>query len=167
VATDEDRVHNEAKLRAYRKRLRVLEIRAIKQGDQVDPSVLTEIEDIRPEVARLEARIAGLDMLAIQAPPPEMRQELRDKYKDYEDLIIAMLGSLNRRMTDFEGQIVAIAGQRHAEQAWRMGITEDMQGLKVAQTKNDHDRKRGQRRNLALFLVVIVLLVPLVLRLLM
>jgi predicted ATPase len=56
---DEQRRHAEELLRISQRRLHKLEVQAARKGSDTPPHILTEIEDVRAEVARLEAELGA------------------------------------------------------------------------------------------------------------
>jgi len=50
--------HIQQMIEEYTRRLRVLEVQSVRAGNNARPEVLTEIEDIRAEIARLQALLA-------------------------------------------------------------------------------------------------------------
>ncbi len=66
---NEERQHLEGLLREHRRRLRPLELRNAQLGMSTPPEVINEIDDIRSEIAQIQARLYGqIDVSAPMQP---------------------------------------------------------------------------------------------------
>jgi hypothetical protein len=152
MATDEDRQHAAELLHEYRKRLRIQERRKAKQGDSADPSLDIDIAELRLNIATLEALIEPEPALEVQEV---VRAHVADDYM----FLFSQFVKFGSRLTHVEQRVEAVSQQQGRADVWRLGIADDVLTLKNGQTKNDVERKAGQRLNRALLIAVVVLLV--------
>lgn len=152
MATADDRQHAEHLLYEYRRRLRGLEVRKARHGDLVDPAVDSEIDDLRLNIATLEA-------LGTPEPAPEVQEAVRAHVADDYMFLFTQFVKFGSRLTHVEQRVETVAQQQSRADAWRLSIGEDVRGLKLGQDKNDHERKRGQRWNRVLLIAIIVLVI--------
>lgn len=95
---DEEAAHRAALKKTYIARLRLLELRAARQGESVDPAVITEIGDIK-------TNLAGLDLAEAPAPAPLVAEAIRSRFANEFDFWVAQLTELTRRQTATEGKV--------------------------------------------------------------
>ena len=152
MASDEDRQHAERLRREYAQRLRLLELRAARHGDSVEPAVLIEIEGLR-------AAIAALDLTTAPALGPEVREIVQKHFDSDLDFLIAQIAELTRRMLATDGHINSLMALHHAAQTWRIAIADDVQALKEDRAHDNHERQRGQRWNRILLIAIVILVV--------
>jgi hypothetical protein len=153
MATAEDRQHAQHLLYEYRRRLRGLELRTARQGMILtDPSVELEIEELRLNIATLEA-------LTEPEPTLEVQEVVRAHVEMDYMFLFTQFVKFGSRLTGVEQRVENVVQHQSRADVWRLGATEDMQGLKAAQSRNDAARQRGQRRYLVLFIVIVILVV--------
>lgn len=97
----EARAHRARLKRSYTRRLRVLELRAARQGDDTDPATDLEIEDLR-------AKIADLQLADAPAPDPEVKEAIRRRFESELDFLIVSFRSINERLTRGEERDVEV-----------------------------------------------------------
>ena len=100
---DEERKHLQELLETSRKRLRLREQQAVIYGISVPPEVKIELDDLRAEVAGLEARLSAAAALLLPEPVPD--------FVGREDEIKRLVQALGPRSTT-KGAAVAISGVR-------------------------------------------------------
>lgn len=151
MATDEDRQHAAHLLREYRSQLRLLELRKAKQGDRSHPSLDTEMEELR-------INIAALEPLTEREPAPEVKEAIRRYIVDDYMFMFTQFANFRTRLTNVEQQTGAIAKQHASAQEWRLTISEDVKALKGEQTEEKQARRRGQRFNRYLLVAVVIII---------
>lgn len=114
---DDERAHRERLRKEYTRRLRALELRIARQGGNVDPSVLSDTEDLR-------ANIAGLDMADAPSPAPEVKDAIRRRFADDLDFWIAQLRSITDRQTRSEERTAALEQSFNDDRRERTGRQE-------------------------------------------
>lgn len=141
----DDRVHRQRLRKEYKRRLYALELRQARQGDDTDPAVVTEIEDLR-------AKLADLQLAELTPPAPEVKEAVRRRFDDDLDFLIASFRSVNERQTRTEEEVTAIKAELREESKtsaqWREGHAQ-------AHADGEASRVWGQRRNFWLLLVVL------------
>lgn len=152
MATDEDRQHAAELLHEYRKRLRVRERQKARLGEGADPSVDIDIADLRLNIATLEA-------LVEPEPAPEVQEVVRSHIADDYLFLFTQFVRFGSRLTQVEQRVENVAQQQRHADVWRIGISEDVRGVKAAQVKDEEDRAYGQRLNRVLLITVIVLVI--------
>jgi tetratricopeptide (TPR) repeat protein len=105
---DDERKHLQELLEASRKRLRVREQQAEQYGISVPPEVKIELDDLRTEVAGLEARLSAAAALLLPEPVPDFvgREE------ELKQLVKALGGRPKARAAAGTGAAAAISGVR-------------------------------------------------------
>lgn len=159
MAGSEDRAHAERLLYEHRRRLKALELRKVRAGDSVDPSIDTQIEDERRDVAVLEA--------LLESPvSDDVRDTIRRNTEGDFDFTMLFLQGVkqNERITKIEEKVETVMQGQGAAQLWRLDIAERLES-------SDKARIHGQRRNfrisignIALILFVMLLVVIMFLR---
>lgn len=132
---DDDKAHRDRLRRENTRRLRVLELRKARQGDATDPAVLTEMEEIR-------ANLAFLDLADAPKPAPEVRASVGSE--SILDLVIAQVGKFGERLTGVEERIVKVETRQEDAAEWRFVEREE--------------RQYGQRRNFRISMANLILL---------
>lgn len=153
MASAEDRAHAERLLYEHRRRLNALELRKVRQGDSADPSIDTQIEDGRRNVAVLEA--------LLESPvSDDVRDTIRRNTEGDFDFTMLFLQGVrqNERITNIEQKVEKIEAKvetvvqaQGAGQLWRLDIAERL-------AQSDEARKHGQSRNFRLAIGNLVLL---------
>jgi hypothetical protein len=151
MASPEDREHAERLIKEHKKRLRLLEIRLARQGDSADPSVEREIGDIKAALSDLEGH-------APSAIVTEARQVVRNQYDNDIDFLVADGAARNRRQTKTEETVAATAVELHSVKDDVLEMKDDVQQLQQDHQTERKARARGQKRNLSISLVNIILL---------
>lgn len=146
---EEEQAHRDRLKRVYTKRLRLLELRAARQGDTVDPAILTEIEEIK-------TNIAGLETIEQPKVAPEVSATIRKHFESDLDFLISQFRRLNERITAFEDQVKTMVEQSYHAQEWRLHIADDVRQLQTDSSLERGLRKRGQRFNRALMIVILL-----------
>jgi hypothetical protein len=136
MATAEERQHNERLIHEYRRRLRPLELRAARQGDDTDPAVLNEIE-------QLKLNIATLEELNKPPPPKEVQEAIWKQAGDWA-MLFAQSVQMNTRLTRVEERVETIVATQTAAQLERLATREDIQTIKEQQAETERKRKRWQ-----------------------
>jgi CheY-like chemotaxis protein len=93
---DDERQQVREVLRAHQSRLRVLELQAAKFGDHAPPQVLTEIAEIRAQVARIKGELAAVVPAVERSTARQLRQHALAAYyaqewERAEELLIQLL----------------------------------------------------------------------------
>jgi hypothetical protein len=152
VATAEDRQHAQHLLYEYRRRLRLLEIRKARQAASVDPSVELDIDELRLNIATLEA-------LTEPEPTPEVQEVVRAHVEMDYMFLFTQFVKFGSRLTSVEQRVENVAQHQGRADMWRITATEDMRGLEATQARNDKDRQHGQRWNRILLITLVVLVI--------
>lgn len=152
MATDEDHRHTEQLRREYAQCLRLLELRAARHGDSVEPAVLIEIEELR-------ASIAALDLTTAPALVPEVREIVQKHFDSDLAFLVAQIAELTRRMLATDGHINSLMALHHAAQVWRIAIADDVQTLKEDRAHDNSERQHGQRWNRILLIAIVILVI--------
>ena len=139
MASSEDRRHAERLLKKKRARLHRLEEQEADFGINTEPVILNEIEDLRRDIATLQA--------LLEPPPSDDVQEIATRIKGGEPgdfmLLFTQYVLLNTRMTRQEEKMESVLQQQGAAQIWRMDVAERLEG-------HEQERIHGQRRNFRL-----------------
>lgn len=94
----EDRAHQEELLRAYRRRLQVLQLQAAQFGIYAPPHITIEIEELEAKIAEVER---GLGPAARSVPTaPEGKQLPQEQIRQLTDLLVALPSMSNRSARD-------------------------------------------------------------------
>jgi hypothetical protein len=136
MASIEDRQHAQRLIHEYRRRLRALEIRKARQGDSADPAIDLEIDELRLNIATLEALIEP-------EPAPEVQEAVKRHVEGDYTFMFAQFVKFGQRLSRVEERVDKVAQAQHAASAWRLRIGEKIDA-------NDAARVKGQRRNLLL-----------------
>jgi len=147
MATAEDRSHAERLLYEHRRRLKALELRKVRAGDSADPSIDTQIEDSRRDVAVLEALLEA-------SVSDDVRDTIRRNTEGDFDFTMLFLQGVkqNERITKIEEKVEVVVQAQNAAQLWRLDIAGRLE-------QSDAARVHGQRRNLAISLGTLALLI--------
>lgn len=130
MATPEDRAHAQRLKYDYERRLRVLESRKARQGDNVDPAVITEIEDLRLNVAMLEP-------LLEPEPAPEVAAVVRRHLADDYLFVFRQVVKVSERLTKVEQA-------QHAAQVERLSTHEAIADIQSQQAESERKRRMWQ-----------------------
>lgn len=132
----EEAQHRAALKRTYTKRLHLLELRAARQGDTVDPQVVTEIDDIK-------ANLASLDLADAPAAAPEVRAAVRNRFDSELEFLIAQFTSITRRQTTTEEKVGDLADQLGA-------LAQHISAIVTHQVEAAHERAENLRATVAI-----------------
>lgn len=155
MATQEDRAHAERLLYEHRRRLKGLELRKVRQGDQADPSIDTQIEDERRDVSVLEALLES-------SASDDVQEAVRRTASGDFDFTMLFLQNVkqNERITRVEEQVTTIAQQQHGTDLWRIDVKDRLDIVTGRLDLSEGARNRNVRlyRYVLLALAVGVLL---------
>ena len=150
MASAEDRAHAERLLYEHRRRLRALELRKVRAGDSIDPSVDTQIEDTRRNVSVLEALLEA-------SVSDDVRDTIRRNTEGDFDFTMLFLQGVkqNERITKVEEKIETVVQAQGAAQLWRLDVSDRL-------ARTEQARKHGQKRNFRISIGNLTLLLLLV-----
>lgn len=150
MASVDDRRHAERLLKKKRARLHRLEEQEADFGVNTEPVILNEIEDLRRDIATLQA--------LLEPPPSVDVQEVAARIKGGETGDFMMLFTqyvlLNTRMTRQEEKMESVLQQQGAAQIWRMDVAERLENNEAARVHGQLRNFRLAIGNLALLLLV-------------
>jgi hypothetical protein len=176
---EDERDHLQQRKTELARRRRLLQLRWDRQGDDVDPAVPIEIEGIDKTLGEIAATLTIYEMADVPIPSAEAIAQVRSKYGNFQDLLIAQLASLSTRFTQnelrtakLEEQVTDVAASLVQSDALSQerrdtvgeqitGLVDKVDQLVVKAETETADRKWGQRRNLWLIVVIIVMLIVL------
>jgi hypothetical protein len=151
MATPEDRQHAEKMLYEYQRRLRIRERQKARQGDNVDPAIENEVEDLRLNIAMLEPVLEP-------EPAPEVTEIIRRHLADDYLFVFRQVVKVGERLTKVDDRLTKVEQSQTAAQTWRLDVSD-----RLAET--EASRIHGQRRNFRISIGNLVLLILLVLAL--
>lgn len=145
MATTEDRQHAQRLIYQYRRRLYILEERKARQGDNADPAVDIELDELRLNIATLEA-------LVEPEPADEVKAVVQRHVESDWAMMFAQMVKFGQRLTKVEERVDTVVQSQASAQLWRIDITDRL-------AVSDAARQWGQRRNLMISLGTLVLLI--------
>lgn len=159
MASSEDRQHAERLIKKKRGRLFRLEEQAATMGIDTPPHVQTEIDDLRADIATLEA---------IAAPEPGADPEVKALTKrSFGDGDWAMLFTqyvlINTRLTKVEEATQTIQAQQGAAQIERLQTKDDVQEIKDKLAQSERKRTFWQPVYLGMWIMLAIVIVAAVL----
>jgi hypothetical protein len=97
-----NREHIERLISAHRRRLAELEVKAATLGNETPPDVITEIEDIRLDIAKLEASITALEKISELSSQyePVAAVDRRDQ-SSYDQRLHIMIATVQATVAEF------------------------------------------------------------------
>lgn len=147
MATSEDRQHAHRLIADYTRRMQVLERRKARQGDNADPAVDIELDELRLNVATLEA-------LVEPEPADEVKAVVQRHIESDWAMMFAQFVKFGQRLTKVEERVDTVAQSQASAQLWRIDIAERLE-------VSDAARQYGQRRNLVISLGTLAALIVL------
>lgn len=154
MASSEDRQHAQRLIKKKKGRLYRLEEQAAQMGLDTPPHVTTEIDDLRADIATLEA---------IAAPEPGTDPEVRALTKrSFGDGDWAMLFSqyvlINTRLTKVEEKTDTIAQVQQAASIERLQTKDDIHEIKERQVSGERKHRIWQPFFIGAWIAVFLML---------
>lgn len=149
MASPDDRQRTERLIYEYRRRLHLLERRAARQGDDVDPQVEIEAEDLRLNIATLQALIGP-------EPAPEVLSAVKRHVESDWAMLFAQFVKFGQRLTRVEERVETIAAAQTAAQIERLATYDDVQAIKRQQAETERKRRRWQPFYVAAWAIIVI-----------
>lgn len=137
----------EALRSTYEQRLTIRERQKARKGDDIEPFVEMEIEELKDKIAQIN------EML--EPPPEDELQRLVEKHtRDNMRFLFVQGVKTNRRLADVETKVTRIDTTQHEATKWRLVNGPIIEALAERANREDKDAPKG-RRITRIFLVFI------------
>jgi hypothetical protein len=107
-----NREHIDRLISAHMRRLAELEVKAATYGNDTPPDIITEIEDIRLDIAKLQASVTALEKVSELSTQYEQPRILdRRDQGNYEERIHIMIATVQATVAEFSNLRVFVKDQ--------------------------------------------------------
>lgn len=148
----EDRDQAESLRATYERRLRIRERQLARKGDDAEPYIEMDIEQLRTNIAALNEMLAP--------PPSDEVARLADKHlQGNQQFLFVQAVKTNQRVATLEGQVARIDTAQHEAGKWRLDVGPIIAMLHARAIQEDLDAPKGRRRTFRFLVFISVVLV--------
>lgn len=148
----EDRDQAETLRATYERRLRIRERQLARKGDDAEPFIELDIEELRTNIAALN------EMLSPQ-PADEVQRLLGKHLQDNQQFLFVQAVKTNQRVATLEEKVGIIGAAQHAAGDWRLDVGPIIEALNARAKREDLDAPKGRRRTFRFLVFISVVLV--------